>query len=86
MASCLVALTLCALQLHLTGDARLEFLRNSGPAPQMRKHGARGPVGYQPTTASPNQVLIHAARGAREGLWLEQLCSYVRSVRKHLVR
>ena len=22
----------------LTGDARLEFLRNSGPAPEMRKH------------------------------------------------
>ena len=22
----------------LTGDARLEFLRNSGPAPEMREH------------------------------------------------
>ena len=24
--------------LMLTGDARLEFLRNSGPAPEMREH------------------------------------------------
>ena len=23
---------------ELTGDARLEFLRNSGPAPEMREH------------------------------------------------
>ena len=36
----------------MTGDARLEFLRPFfGPAPEMREHGARGPVGYQPTNS-----------------------------------
>ena len=46
----------------LTSDARLEFLWNSGPAPEMREHWARGPVGYQPTIFHPT---MHVWRFAR---------------------
>ena len=34
-------------------DGRCAFRISSGPAPEMREHGARGPVGYQPTTGDP---------------------------------
>ena len=39
----------------LTGDARLEFLRNSRPC-AWNANGARGPVGYQPTSAAAEQL------------------------------
>ena len=44
-----LTLRLLWLSSQLTGDARLEFLRNS-----RNENGARGPVGYQPTIKPVN--------------------------------
>ena len=43
---------------HFSAVKLLVFLP-TGPAPEMREHGARGPVGYQPTIFN---ILIDDAR------------------------
>ena len=64
---------------RLTGDARLEFLRN--------ENGARGPVGYQPTTHRPSivQPRAHARLTGLTNARLTCLTNYKSYIRKNFL-